>query len=158
MKGPNHPKTTPEKAIVIPPQEIAPTTDATPSYAHPSHDTRTTKQRKKDMLTALEKTLGVVATAAKMASIDRVTHYRWLGKDDKYKAEVKDRQDLALDFAETKLNVLIQAGDTQATMFLLRTRGRDRGYAERQELTGADGKDLIPKRQIMMIGGKEVEF
>lgn len=139
-------------------EKFAPVSNATPLRA-PGTDHRTPKQRKKDMLAALEKTLGVVATAAKMASIDRVTHYRWLEKDAKYKAEVEDRQELALDFAETKLNLLIQQGDTQATMFLLRTRGRKRGYAERQELTGADGGDLIPKRQVITLpGGQQVEF
>lgn len=159
MSTPKPDETEPAKAIVLPDENFAPDTSATPSRAPVAVDHRSTKQRKKDMLDALEKSLGVVYTAAKIAKIDRASHYRWLEKDEKYKAEVADRQELALDFAETKLNLLIQQGDTQATMFLLRTRGRGRGYAERQELTGANGGDLIPKRQIIKLpGGQEIEF
>ena len=33
---------------------------------------------KQKMLAALEKTLGVVTTAARSAGIDRKTHYEWL--------------------------------------------------------------------------------
>ena len=39
-----------------------------------------------------------------------------------------------LDFAETNLHQQIQEGNTTATIFLLKTRGRKRGYIERQNI------------------------
>tara|TARA_R100001163_G_C4975784_1_gene133950 strand:- start:244 stop:624 length:381 start_codon:yes stop_codon:yes gene_type:complete len=89
---------------------------------------------KKAMLKALEKTMGVVSTAATMVGINRSTHYEWLKKDSEYKQKVDDLENLMLDFAETNLHQQIQEGNTTATIFLLKTRGRKRGYIERQNI------------------------
>lgn len=115
--------------------------------------------QKKAMLEALEKSLGVVTTACKLIGVDRKTHYRWMDKDPKYKAKVIEMSEIALDFAESRLHVLIKEGDTAATIFYLKTRGKQRGYVERQETTGADGQPLEPpKQQVFIIGGKEITF
>ena len=91
------------------------------------------------MLEALEKSLGVVTTAAKAVGIDRSTHYEWLKTDEKYKEAVEAIGDVALDFAESQLHKQMQTGDTTACIFYLKTKGKKRGYVERQEITGADG-------------------
>ena len=98
---------------------------------------------KKAMLEALEKSLGVVTTAAKMADINRKTHYQWLKEDQEYKDAVEDVANIALDFAESQLHKQIQDGEVSSTIFFLKTKGKGRGYIERQEFTGADGKDLV---------------
>ena len=77
---------------------------------------------------------GVVSTAAPMAGIDRRTHYRWLKSDEDYKQKVEDLENVMLDFAETNLHQQIMEGNTTATIFLLKTRGRKRGYIERQNI------------------------
>jgi hypothetical protein len=102
-----------------------------------------TDKRKQAMLQALEKSLGVVTTAARQTGIDRGTHYNWLKEDAEYKEAVESIEDIALDFAETKLHTLIQNEDTAATIFYLKTKGKRRGYVERQELGGADGAPII---------------
>jgi hypothetical protein len=94
---------------------------------------------KKAMLEALEKTLGVVSTACKIVGISRTTHYRWLEEDPEYAAQVKDIENVSLDFAESQLHKQIGDGSTAATIFYLKTKGKKRGYIERQEITGADG-------------------
>ena len=98
---------------------------------------------KKAMIEALEKSLGVVTTAAKTVGIDRSTHYEWLKTDQKYKDAVESIGDIALDFAESQLHKQMQAGDTTACIFYLKTKGKKRGYVERQELTGEDGKPIV---------------
>jgi len=90
--------------------------------------------KKKAMLEALEKTLGIVTTAAKMVGIDRVTHYRWLADDKEYKAQVDDLQNVVLDFAESALHKMVEKHNPAATLFLLKTKGKQRGYVERQEI------------------------
>ena len=99
--------------------------------------------RQQAMLAALEKSLGVVTTAAKNIGIDRGTHYLWMNEDAEYKAAVDALQDMAIDFAETHLHQLILNGDTAATIFYLKTKGKKRGYVERQELTGSEGQPII---------------
>ena len=93
---------------------------------------------KKGTLEALEKSLGVVTTAVKTVGIARSTFYEWM-KDDVFKNSVDDIQNIALDFAESQLHKQIQLGNTSATIFYLKTKGKKRGYVERQEITGAEG-------------------
>lgn len=89
---------------------------------------------KKAMVEALEKSLGIVTTACKSVDISRETHYRWLKEDPKYKEAVEGIEDIAIDFAESKLHKQIEKGDTTATIFYLKTKGKKRGYIERQEI------------------------
>ena len=88
---------------------------------------------KKAMIEALEKSLGVVTTACKNVGINRKTHYDWLLKDAEYKKQVESIEDIAIDFAESKLHKQIDKGDTTATIFYLKTKGKKRGYVERIE-------------------------
>ena len=61
-------------------------------------------------------------------------------KDDQdFENEVNDIQNIALDYAESQLHKQIGEGSTAATIFYLKTKGKKRGYIERQEITGADG-------------------
>jgi hypothetical protein len=90
--------------------------------------------KKKAMLEALEKTLGVVTTAAKMVGIERTTHYKWMESDNDYKEKVQDLQDVVLDFAESALHKMVENHNPAATLFLLKTKGKKRGYIERQEI------------------------
>tara|TARA_R100000655_G_scaffold1600_4_gene6053 strand:- start:11116 stop:11463 length:348 start_codon:yes stop_codon:yes gene_type:complete len=92
-----------------------------------------TINKKVAMLEALEQSLGVVTTACKIVGIERKTHYNWLEQDKDYKAAVKSIEDVAIDFAESQLHKQIKKGSTQATVFYLKTKGKRRGYVERQE-------------------------
>jgi hypothetical protein len=92
-----------------------------------------TKARKKLMIEALKKTLGVVTPAAKEVGINRETHYSWLLKDKKYKSAVESIKDISLDFAESKLHTMIKNGNVIGTIFFLKTQGKGRGYIERTE-------------------------
>jgi hypothetical protein len=98
--------------------------------------------KKKSMLEALEKALGIVTQACKMVGIHRSTHYDWLNSDEEYKQAVQDLGDVALDFAESKLHKLIDSGNPAATIFYLKTKGKHRGYVERQEIAVAEKKPL----------------
>ena len=85
------------------------------------------------MIEALTKSLGIVTIACKAVGICRTSHYDWYNEDDKYKAAVDDTQDIALDFAESKLHKNIEKEDTTAIIFYLKTKGKKRGYVERTE-------------------------
>ena len=49
------------------------------------------------------------------------------------------------DIAEMKLDQAIFKGEPWAILFQLKTQGKDRGYVERQEITGKDGNDVTIK-------------
>lgn len=93
-----------------------------------------TEQHKKAMLSALRSTLGVVSPALEKADVGRVTYYKWLKIDEDFKKEVEAVSELALDFAESKLHRLIKDEIPSAVFFYLKTKGKGRGYIERQEI------------------------
>ena len=95
--------------------------------------------KKESILKALEKSLGIVTVACKKTEIPRSTFYKWLNEDEDFAREVKDIENIALDFAESQLHKQISENSTSATIFYLKTKGKKRGYIERQEITGADG-------------------
>ena len=97
---------------------------------------------KKAMIEALEKSLGIVTAACKLVGISRDTHYRWMKEDTDYKSQVHELGDVALDFAESHLHKLIKDGNPAATIFYLKTKGKERGYVERQEIAVAEKKPL----------------
>ena len=49
-----------------------------------------TDSKKKTLLEALEKSLGVVTDACKMVDISRDTHYRWLKEYETYREAVEE--------------------------------------------------------------------
>jgi hypothetical protein len=101
-----------------------------------------TKQR---LLEALEASLGVVTTACKKAGVGRTIFYNYLATDVEFRRAVQDVQNVAIDFAESKLHELIMNGSAPATIFYLKTKGRDRGYVERHEVTNVDREPFIVK-------------
>src|SRR5574344_567510 len=90
--------------------------------------------KKQAMIKALKETLGIVTAAAKKANINPCTHYEWMKKDEKYAADVEEVGEQCLDFAESQLLKLIAGGDTTATIFYLKTKGKGRGYVEKQQI------------------------
>ncbi len=95
--------------------------------------------KKESFLKALEKSLGVVTVACKKSDTPRSTYYKWLNEDEEFEKQVREIENVALDFAESKLHEQISDNSTAATIFYLKTKGKKRGYIERQEITGADG-------------------
>lgn len=104
--------------------------------------TNKTDTKKEAMLQALERSLGIVTTACNAVGINRSTHYDWMRKDPEYKQAVKSIEDRTLDFAESHLHKLIKEGNPAATIFFLKTKGKGRGYVERQEIEVAEKKPL----------------
>ena len=99
-----------------------------------------TEQHKKAVLDALEKSLGVVTSACKSVGVGRTTHYLWMDTDPEYKAAVEELSGVAIDFAESQLHKQIKEGNSTATIFFLKTKGKKRGYIERQEVDVSSGK------------------
>ena len=89
---------------------------------------------KSNLLEALEKSLGVVTTACKIVDCNRSTFYKYYNNDQDFKASVDELQNLTLDFAESQLHQQIKDGNTTATIFYLKTKGKKRGYVERKEV------------------------
>lgn len=82
----------------------------------------------------MTKTLGIVSSACETLGISRTTYYKYYNEDAEFKKQVDDIGEATIDFAESKLFELIKSGNTAATIFFLKTKGKKRGYVEKQEI------------------------
>ena len=102
---------------------------------------------KENLITALEKTKGIVTDACKQANISRSTYYKYYKQDDQFKADVDEINNIALDHAESKLFKLIDDCNVTAIIFYLKTRGKSRGYTEKQEVQKNEKLKIIVTRE-----------
>ena len=61
-----------------------------------------TQIAKKQMLKALEGSLGVVTTALKSTDLSRTNYYKWLKEDEEFAQAVQDVELIAKDFVKSK--------------------------------------------------------
>lgn len=100
-----------------------------------------TRKAKKAMLAYLRDELASITIACDKTGISRETHYFWFKTDKDYAKAVVEVAERELDFAESELKKLIKDGNPQVIMFYLKTKGRKRGYVERQETELSGGID-----------------
>ena len=98
--------------------------------------TRSNIKKKKVFLDKMKATLCNITASCEAADIARKTYYEWMKKDEKFRQAVDDLQERDIDFVESQLKKQIKEGDTTATIFYLKTKGKNRGYSERMEFTG----------------------
>ena len=95
------------------------------------------------VIKALEKNLGNISKACKKVDISRQCFYRWKEEDPKFAERVEDINELIIDFAESHLFKQIKNNIPSSTIFFLKTKGRDRGYIEKNETDiTTNGKDI----------------
>ena len=88
---------------------------------------------------ALLKHYGNLSSAAKALKVARGTLYQFISRNPQLEDVRKLAKESLLDTAEDRLAGHIKGGDIRAITFYLKTQGKDRGYTERQEITGKDG-------------------
>jgi hypothetical protein len=91
---------------------------------------------------ALEKCAGIVSHAADMIGARPDVLHARIKRSEYLKKVTKDCREVNLDLAESKLMELIKKGQPSAIIFFLKCLGKERGYVERIEQTGKDGKEL----------------
>jgi hypothetical protein len=96
-----------------------------------------TALKKKLFLEALAAKAGNISKACDAAGIGRTTFYQWREADPKFVAAFSDVDEAIIDWGEDALKARMQAGDTTAIIFFLKTKGRKRGYQEVYEHAGA---------------------
>jgi hypothetical protein len=107
---------------------------------------------------ALRKHKGMVARAARALRCTPQTIRNYMQRHPAIAQVVADERELIVDLAEVKLNAAVQRGEAWAVCFTLKCLGKDRGYIERQERTGAGGQPLVPDREAIIITGNKEEY
>ena len=95
------------------------------------------------VIEALQQTRGIMSLAARLLGCTRWTIYNYIERHPTVKQAYEEQRQTIVDLAEGQLVKKLDAGEWPAIKFILATLGRDRGYVERQELTGADKGEIV---------------
>ncbi len=79
-----------------------------------------------------KKGCNISATCAALG-ISRQSFYNYKDSSEKLREQIEEADEAILDFAESKLMEHIDNGDVTSLIFLLKTKGKKRGYVERTE-------------------------
>jgi hypothetical protein len=96
----------------------------------------------KEVCDACEGTGGIMTLVATKLGCDRTTIWRYAKRYPTVRQALRQADEAMTDVAEAKAGKLIKAEYWPAIKYRLQTKGKDRGYIERTEVTGADGGDL----------------
>jgi hypothetical protein len=92
-----------------------------------------------DIINACPGTGGIKALIAKKLGCDRITVARYAKRYPTVQYALEQADEEITDLAESKAVVLINAEYWPAIKHRLDTKGKERGFTERRELTGRDG-------------------
>ena len=91
---------------------------------------------------AMPGTGGIVTLIANKVGCTWHTCRKWIDRHPTVREAWDAECEAILDLAESKAIGAIKKGDAQMVRWYLSTKGKQRGYTERHEITGADGKAL----------------
>lgn len=112
---------------------------------------------KEAFIIAYKENFGNITIACESAGVGRGQYKSWCDKDAEFRTRLAEiePEEIMLDFGEHKLMERIAKGDTLATMFLLKTKGKRRGYIERQEV--AHEGDVVKQITVNILKAAHVD-
>ncbi|GAF82478.1 unnamed protein product [marine sediment metagenome] len=96
----------------------------------------------KKMVIAIKESKGMIYVAARKMGCAANTIYNYAAEYEEVQRAIDEERGMMVDTAELALWKALQNGEAWAISLTLKTLGKKRGYVERQELTGADGKPI----------------
>jgi hypothetical protein len=104
------------------------------------------KPSKKKLLEVIKNSSGIIYPIAQAYDVTRQTVYNWIKSDTDFVDALQESRDNLVDVVESKYFQKAMKGSERAQEFLLKTLGKTRGYAEKQEveLTGDVNYQLPP--------------
>ena len=111
--------------------------------------------KKEKLLKALKETQGLIYHACKRAgNISRSTYYRYMREDKEFAQAVEDIKEAQIDYVESELIKNISRGKETSIIFYLKSKAKERGYAEKLDIT-TGGKPLTELKINVIDTGKD---
>ena len=98
-------------------------------------------QKKKLFIKAYLEHLGSITGASRAVKMERQTYYDWRNNDPKFAEYIDniDVDDFLLGEAKKALLKNIQKGDVASVIFTLKSKGKNEGFTEKQEVVHSGG-------------------
>lgn len=110
---------------------------------------------KATIVEAIRGTGGVVSSIASRLDCSWNCAKKYIEKWPETVQAYEDEKEAILDLCESVLYAAIKNGDTQSAKWLLATKGKERGFVERREVTGENGAPLTV--MVEFVGDEDTE-
>ena len=97
----------------------------------------------KQFIDAIPGSAGIITTIAKRVDCDWHTAEKYIKEKPTVARAYADECESIIDMGESSLYQSVKDREAWAVKYLLSTKGKHRGYVERQELTGKDGGAVV---------------
>lgn len=112
--------------------------------------------KKHTFIQALKESFGNITKACESVGISRGCYYKWLDSDEEFKESSLNIDEYVVDMVENELLKQIRDGSTAGTIFYLKTKGKHRGYVEKQEIDHTSaGEKLDTSTKIVFSKGSK---
>lgn len=101
------------------------------------------RYKAQQFIDAIENSGGIISTIAVRVGCDWDTAKKHIENTPAIKQAYANETERVTDLAEANLIGAIQGKEAWAIKYYLSTKGKHRGYVERQEVTGADGGPVV---------------
>jgi hypothetical protein len=113
--------------------------------------------QKEKVLEAIKDSGGITSAVARRLKCTWRTAKKYINEWEDTRIAFEDENEVVLDMAQSKLYQSIKEGNTQDAKWLLATKGKRRGFTERQEITGADGGELTLNVKVNLVESNRTE-
>ena len=97
---------------------------------------------KTKVIEAIEKMSGNVSAVARACGVSRQAIYQYMDKYPELKEFLHQQREELIDNVESSIFRQALAGNITAMIFILKTQARERGWVERQEISGIDDEPI----------------
>lgn len=101
------------------------------------------KYTQENILEAIKGSGAIVSTVARRLGCEWITAKRYIEKWETTQRAFLDEEETILDMAEGKLYEAIQNNDIQAAKWILSTKGKRRGFSEKQEIEHSSKEPIV---------------
>jgi predicted transcriptional regulator len=97
------------------------------------------KFTKKQIVDAIQNSAGIISDVAAALQCSRPTVYKYLDKYPDLKQMLDEQSNELVDMAESAAKKLVEERHPETVRFVLSTKGKNRGWTQRTEISGPDG-------------------
>jgi transposase-like protein len=95
-----------------------------------------------DLVALIKKQHGNMSRCARALGVGRTTFWRWVDGDPVLRAAVEEETETIVDLGEDNIYRALKAHNLTATIFVLKTLGKKRGWVERTEIISVEKRRL----------------
>lgn len=104
---------------------------------------------KEEVLNAIEKTHGFINEVARELKCNWHTAHKVINQHEETRQALEEKSEIILDKAEGNIYNAVESGDISLSKWILQTKGKARGYTEKETATAESQEEVLKILQLI---------